>query len=160
MNQNDFYQITYVNIDKYFNNWDKVECYMSVKSLNIMKVEKKKVLGGLIKPLISNEDTSKNQEFALGIFEPGEGLYPHIHLESEEIYYVTAGNGTVFAGNERKPIKIGKDDVLYIPAGIPHAVTNTGKNTLTIAFFISPGRKHAGYSVGKDCKVVEEKILK
>jgi mannose-6-phosphate isomerase-like protein (cupin superfamily) len=152
-------QIKYLDI-KHFNNWDKSELYMSVKSLNIMKVEKKKVLGGSIKPLISNENTSKNQEFALGIFEAGEGLYPHIHLESEEICYVTAGKGTVFAGNERRPIKIEKDYVLYIPAGMPHAVTNTGKDTLTIAFFVSPGQKHAGYIIGKDCKVVEEKILK
>ncbi len=132
---------------------------MSIKSLNVKEVKVIKALGGPIKPIISNEDVSKNQEFALGIFKPKEGLYPHTHVNSEEIYFVLSGRGTVFVGKEKKPMKISEGDVVYIPAGTIHGVTNTGRKRLEIAFFVSPGRQHPGFSIGKDCEVFEEKIL-
>ncbi|MGQ9781565.1 MAG: cupin domain-containing protein [Nitrososphaeria archaeon] len=132
---------------------------MSVKSLNVKNVKLIKALGGPIKPIISNESVSKNQEFALGIFKPKEGLYPHSHVNSEEIYFVLNGRGTVFVGEEKKPMKISEGDVVYIPAGTVHGVTNTGRKKLMIAFFVSPGVHHPGFSIGKDCKLFEEKIL-
>jgi len=132
---------------------------MSVKILNSKKVRLEKILGGPIKPLISNRDVSMNQEFALGVFRPKQGLYFHTHPNSEEIYYVIRGRGTVFVGNEKNQIKVGEGDVLYIPANTPHGVTNTGRKTLVIAFFVSPGREKAGYEIGKDCTVIEERVL-
>ena len=132
---------------------------MSVISLNLKNIRIVKALGGPLKPIISNESTSKNQEFAIGMFKPKEGLYPHAHINSEEIYFVLSGRGTVFIGKEKKPMKVSEDDVLYIPPGIVHGVTNTGKKKLLIAFFVSPGKQHAGYAIGKDCDVLEEKIL-
>jgi len=132
---------------------------MSVKVLNSKKIKPEKILGGPIKPLISNRDVSMNQEFALGVFRPKQGLYFHTHPNSEEIYYVIKGRGTVFVGKDKNQIKIGEGDVLYIPANTPHGVTNTGRTTLVIAFFVSPGKERAGYEIGKDCQVLEEKIL-
>jgi len=132
---------------------------MSLKLLNIKDVKIVKALGGPIKPIISNETTSKNQEFAMGVFKPKDGLYPHTHINSEEIYFVLEGKGTVFVEKEKKPMKISKGDVVYIPAGMIHGVTNTGRKKLLIAFFVSPGKQHPGFSIGKDCVVFEEKIL-
>ncbi|MCX8189406.1 MAG: cupin domain-containing protein [Nitrososphaeria archaeon] len=132
---------------------------MLTKILNSKKVRAEKILGGPIKPLISNKDVSMNQEFALGIFRPKQGLYFHKHPNSEEIYYVISGKGTVFIGNERDEIKINEGDVLYIPANTPHGVTNTGRKRLIIAFFVSPGKERAGYDIGKDCEIIDEKIL-
>ena len=132
---------------------------MSVKSLNVKDIKIVKALGGPIKPIISNENISQNQEFAMGVFKPKDGLYPHTHVNSEEIYFVLSGRGTVFLGKEKKSMKISEGDVVYIPAGMIHGVTNTGRKKLLIAFFVSPGKQHAGYMIGKDCVVLEEKIL-
>lgn len=132
---------------------------MLTKILNSKKVKAEKILGGPIKPLISNKDISMNQEFALGVFRPKQGLYFHKHPNSEEIYYVISGRGIVFIGSEKEEVKISEGDVLYIPANTPHGVTNTGRKQLVIAFFVSPGKERAGYEIGKDCEVIDEKIL-
>jgi len=131
---------------------------MPIKVVNVKNVGVQQVLGGPVKPLISNEDISQNQEFALGVFKPKEGLFFHTHPKSEETYFVINGTGTVFTGKDKKPTKIGEGDVVYIPAGMPHGVANTGRKKLLIAFFLSPGEVKAGYCIGKDCKVLEERV--
>ncbi|GBC75566.1 Oxalate decarboxylase OxdD [archaeon HR06] len=134
---------------------------MEVKVFDLKDIKVQTILGGPIKPVISNgEGGSKNQVVALGIFKPGEGLYPHFHPQSEEIYFVIKGEGTVFLGEERKPMKIKEGQVIYIPAKTPHCVTNTSKKELQIAFFLSPGLKDAGYSIANDINTLEEKIVK
>ncbi|MEM4310882.1 MAG: cupin domain-containing protein [Nitrososphaerales archaeon] len=134
---------------------------MSVKVFNVKEIKIQEILGGPIKPVITNDkEGTKNQVVALGVFKPGEGLYPHFHPQSEEIYFVLKGEGTVFVGEERKPMKIKGGQVIYIPANTHHCVTNTGRRELQIAFFLSPGLKEAGYSIAMDYKTLEEKIIK
>lgn len=112
---------------------------MSVKVLKVSQVKAEKVLGGPIKRLITPETGSKKVILALGLFDPGEGLKPHIHPESEEIYYVIKGKGTVYAGEKRLKVPIEPETALYVPPGTIHYVTNDGKERLEIAFFVSPG---------------------
>ena len=76
---------------------------MSIKTFNLNEVPTKTVLGGPIKLVTTNtEDGTKNQLVAFGVFKPGEGLYPHLHSKSEEIYYVVKGHGTVFVKRSEK----------------------------------------------------------
>lgn len=113
---------------------------MSVKVVKKVEAEVKTILGGPITVYGTPETVgSKNLVFVLGSFEPGEGLVPHIHPESEEIYYVIEGKGTVYAGKEKKEIFIEPETALYIPAGTPHYVRNTGVEKLVIGFSLSPG---------------------
>ncbi|MEM3404211.1 MAG: cupin domain-containing protein [Nitrososphaeria archaeon] len=131
---------------------------MPIKVFNIKNVNIQRILGGPIKPLISNRDISKNQEFALGVFKPKEGLFFHTHPRSEETYFIVSGTGTVFVEELKKPVKVKEGDVVYIPAGMPHGVKNTGRRNLLIAFFLSPGDTNVGYSIGEDCNVLEEEV--
>ncbi len=111
------------------------------KTVNLEDASSLKVLGGTIRPMFSSETGAENLSFSVGDFEPGEKLVPHIHPESEEVYYVLKGNGTVFLGEDLKEISIKPDMGLFIPAGEIHGVTNTGKGKLLIAFFVAPGKE-------------------
>ena len=115
---------------------------MSFKIIKTKDIKAKMILGGPIKPVVNSETVgSKNLVFALGVFNPGEGLVPHIHPESEEVYYVIEGEGTVYVGEERKEIPIEPEIALYIPPGTIHGVKNTGKEKLVVAFFVAPGKE-------------------
>lgn len=115
---------------------------MSYIVINVKDVEAKQIMGGPIRPVVNPETVgSKNMVFALGVFDPGEGLVPHVHPESEEVYYVTQGRGTVYVGEVKNETPIEADMALYIPPGTVHAVRNTGEERLEIAFFIAPGKE-------------------
>ena len=113
---------------------------MSCKVVRLSEVKTEKILGGPIKPVVNPKTVgSKNMVFALGIFNPDEGLVSHKHPQSEEVYYIIHGNGTVYIGEEREEKNIEPEMALYIPPGAIHAVKNTGKEKLVIAFFVAPG---------------------
>jgi len=115
---------------------------MSLKIIRTRDVKAQMILGGPIKPVVTPKTVgSKNLRFALGVFNPDEGLVPHIHPESEEVYYVTEGKGTVYIGEERREIPIEPEIALYIPPGTIHGVKNTGKEKLVVAFFVAPGKE-------------------
>lgn len=113
---------------------------LSVKVIKKSEAEVKTILGGSITIYCTPETVdSKKLVFVLGSFAPGEGLDPHIHPESEEIYYIIEGTGTVYTGKEKKEISIEPGMALYIPDGIEHSVRNTGSDRLVIGFSLSPG---------------------
>jgi len=115
---------------------------MSFKIIRTRDVKAQMVLGGPIKPVVTPKTVgSKNLRFALGVFNPDEGLVPHVHPESEEVYYVVEGKGTVCIGEERREIPIEPEIALYIPPGTIHGVKNTGKEKLVVAFFVAPGKE-------------------
>jgi oxalate decarboxylase/phosphoglucose isomerase-like protein (cupin superfamily) len=132
---------------------------MSVRVFDLNKIQAKKVLGGPIKLVTTNsEDGTRNQLVAFGVFKPGEGLYPHVHPNSEEVYYVVKGHGSVFTKDPKTPMPIKANEIIYIPANTPHCVTNTGQEELLIGFFMTPGLKTADYKIASDTKVLEENI--
>ena len=91
---------------------------MPFKMIRVRDVKAQKILGGPIKPVVNPKTVgAKNLRFALGVFNIDEGLVPHIHPESEEVYYVIKGKGTVYIGEERKEIPIEPEIALYIPSG-------------------------------------------
>ena len=117
---------------------------MSVKILKLDDVETETILGGPIKVMF-NEETAgtKYLLFAVGCFNPGEGLKSHLHPESEEIYFVVKGSGTVYLGAEKKPVNVEANTALYIPPKTVHGVKNTGNEELVIAFFVAPGKEES-----------------
>jgi len=111
---------------------------------NIVRLEDaptRKALGGTLKAIFGPDNVgAKNFRFSIGYFDPEEGLQVHIHPESEEVYYVISGKGIVYLGQERRQIPIEPGMSLYIDAGTPHGVANTGSEKLLIAFFVTPGK--------------------
>ncbi len=111
---------------------------------NVVRLEDapvRKALGGTLKTIFTPENVgAKNFRFSVGYFDPNEGLQVHIHPESEEVYYVVSGKGIVYLGKDRKQISIEPGMSLYVDAGTPHGITNTGKEKLIVAFFVAPGK--------------------
>lgn len=65
------------------------------------------------------------------VFTPGTALAPVRH-ETEELAYVVAGEGELRLDGEPTPFRAG--DGLYIPAGVWHAVVNTGREDVVMVF--------------------------
>jgi len=58
-------------------------------------------------------------------FAPGASFPAHSH-PGEELVYVTEGS-LEYAIAGRAPVALGAGDVLFIPAGVVHAVRNVGR---------------------------------
>ena len=65
------------------------------------------------------------------VFTPGTVLPPVKH-ETEEVAYVVSGSGELRLDGEAQPFREG--DALHIPAGVWHAVANTGGEDVVMVF--------------------------
>jgi len=65
------------------------------------------------------------------VFTPGTVRTPVKH-EAEEVAYVVAGSGELRLDDEAVPFAEG--DAIHIPAGVWHAVANTGESDLVMVF--------------------------
>jgi quercetin dioxygenase-like cupin family protein len=72
------------------------------------------------------------------VFTPGTELQPVKH-ETEEFAYVISGSGELRLDDESVPFATG--DALHIPAGVWHAVANTGDEDVVMIF----GFPHPAY---------------
>jgi quercetin dioxygenase-like cupin family protein len=59
---------------------------------------------------------------------------PHLHPDAEEIFYVLAGRGTTWEGDEEH--SIGPGDVVVLPAGVPHVTVAADPEGLSVVAFI------------------------
>jgi mannose-6-phosphate isomerase-like protein (cupin superfamily) len=85
------------------------------KIIRLDEAETRKALGGTLKVLFTPE--TANTQFSrcsMGYFSPGEQLAPHIHPESEEVYYVIQGRGTVYLGEELEEVPVEPHMGLYV----------------------------------------------
>jgi mannose-6-phosphate isomerase-like protein (cupin superfamily) len=55
---------------------------------------------------------------------PGGASATVSYPAEEQIYYILEGNGTLIYGDQRVPVK--KDDFMYLPVGVQHAMANNG----------------------------------
>jgi len=65
------------------------------------------------------------------VFTPGTVLAPVRH-EAEEVAYVVSGSGELRLDGESVEFRAG--DALHIPAGVWHAVANTGAEDVAMVF--------------------------
>lgn len=80
------------------------------------------------------------QSFAEAIIPIGSTTLLHRHIQSEEIYHITQGQGMIFLGEEQCEVKAG--DTVYIPPGAVHRIQNTGETPLKILCCSSPPYSH------------------
>jgi len=72
---------------------------------------------------------------ARAILTPGKTIESHID-PYEEIYIVIKGRGVISVGEDSA--EVGPMDSTYLPAGVPHALTNTGQEDLEILVVAAP----------------------
>jgi len=75
----------------------------------------------------------KGEQSSLGysVFTPGTQLTPVCH-ETEEFAYVVSGSGELRLDDDAVPFREG--DAMHIPAGLWHAVANTGEEDVIMVF--------------------------
>lgn len=75
----------------------------------------------------------------LNCLEPQQTQPVHAHDGADKFYFVLAGSGTFIVGDEEQIVSSGT--VVIAPAGVPHGVTNTGDDRLSLLIAIAPGVK-------------------
>jgi len=103
-------------------------------------VEPIELPGGSWSRMVLTEATAGSASASLGysVFTPGTELAPVRH-ETEEVAYVVSGRGELRL--EDGVTAFGPDDGLHIPAGVWHAVANTGDTDVIMVF----GFPHSEY---------------
>lgn len=83
---------------------------------------------------------NRNQSLAEATVTVGAKTLLHRHRVSEEIYHVTAGEGTMTLGERAFAVSVG--DTVCIAPGTPHCIANTGSIPLTFLCACSPAYSH------------------
>ena len=97
--------------------------------------------GSLIRELLHpDRDGNSQQSLAEATLPAGSKTYLHLHRQSEEIYYVTRGQGLMTLGSEQ--FEIGTGDSICIAPNTPHCVENRGDLPLVILCCCAPAYSH------------------
>lgn len=97
--------------------------------------------GSEIRELLAHRNSCiRNQSLAEARLEPGAATQEHYHRVTEEIYYITHGQGRMRIEAEMREVKVG--DAIAIPPGKKHKIWNTGAETLRLLCCCAPGYEH------------------
>ncbi|MBK1672141.1 hypothetical protein CKO35_02260 [Ectothiorhodospira shaposhnikovii] len=77
---------------------------------------------------------------AEALVQPGASTRLHRHLQTEEHYHFTQGEGMMSLGDQVFPVNTG--DTVRIPPGTAHKVMNTGNVPLRILCACAPAYRH------------------
>jgi mannose-6-phosphate isomerase-like protein (cupin superfamily) len=93
--------------------------------------------GALSKPLVMPETlNSRHLDYRISMYQPMAYVARHSHREQEQVYHVLDGEGLMEIGNETRVVR--RHDVIYIPSGVEHAISNTGLTDLVFIVATSP----------------------
>jgi quercetin dioxygenase-like cupin family protein len=89
--------------------------------------------GSWSRMLITEANVGGSNASSLGysVFTPGTELAPVCH-ETEEVAYVVSGRGELRL--DRGAVEFAAGEALHIPAGVWHAVANTGGDDVVMVF--------------------------
>jgi mannose-6-phosphate isomerase-like protein (cupin superfamily) len=93
--------------------------------------------GALSKMLIRPETTgSRRIDHRISCYQPMACVAPHAHKVQEQVYHVLDGEGLMEIAGERRVVR--RHDVIFLPPGVQHAITNTGLVDLVFLVITSP----------------------
>jgi len=80
--------------------------------------------------LVMDRAEAATSEVFVVVLEPGEAPPLHQHTDTEQIFYVLEGRGTLTIGEEKQqhPVKVG--DVVRIPPSMLHSIEAEGDDPL------------------------------
>jgi mannose-6-phosphate isomerase-like protein (cupin superfamily) len=97
--------------------------------------------GSLIRELMPpSSHGNQHQSLAEAIVAPGCETKLHRHDITEELYFITAGQGLMTLGNQQFNVNVG--DTICIVPGTEHKIHNTGKFELKILCCCAPPYSH------------------
>ena len=115
----------------------------SVNNTSIADIEPFTTKDGSIIRELMHPDThgNHNQSLAEATISAGHITRLHKHYHSEELYFVTQGEGEMTLGNRKFLVNPG--DTVLISPGTPHQIENKGDLDLKILCCCSPSYSHA-----------------
>lgn len=96
---------------------------MSVRHAEELPKEPVKAGSGTVRQVLIGPDQGPNFALRRFIMEPGGGMPTHTNRVEHE-QYVLRGRATIWIGDETHQVTA--DDVVYIPAGVPHGYRAEG----------------------------------
>ena len=93
--------------------------------------------GALSKPLVRPETAgSRLIDYRISCYQPMAHVALHTHKVQDQVYHVLDGEGMMEMDGKRQVVR--KHDVIYIPPGVEHAISNTGLTDLTFIVVTAP----------------------
>ena len=93
--------------------------------------------GALSKPLVMPETMkSKHLDYRISMYQPMAYVARHSHREQEQVYHVLEGEGLMEIDGQNYLVR--KHDVIYLPPGVEHMISNTGLVDLVFLVVTSP----------------------
>jgi len=80
--------------------------------------------------LVYDRSDARASEVFLVVLEPGEAPPLHVHDDTEQVFYVIEGRGTLTLGAERRTYRVQAGDVVLVPPSTPHSIRADDSNTL------------------------------
>jgi mannose-6-phosphate isomerase-like protein (cupin superfamily) len=93
--------------------------------------------GALSKPLVLPETaSSRHLDYRISLYQPMAYVARHKHQVQEQIYHVLEGEGLMEIAGETRVVR--KHDVIFLPPGVEHAISNSGLVDLVFLVITSP----------------------
>ena len=93
--------------------------------------------GALSKALVRPETVGSRQlDYRISTYQPMAYVERHAHKVQEQIYHVLDGEGLMEIAGERRVVR--RHDVIFLPPGVEHAISNTGLVDLTFLVITAP----------------------
>lgn len=97
--------------------------------------------GSEIRELLAHRNSSiRHQSLAEARLQPGASTQEHYHKVTEEIYFITEGQGRMRIEGEERAVRVG--DAIAIPPGRKHKLWNTGPGVLRLLCCCAPAYEH------------------
>jgi quercetin dioxygenase-like cupin family protein len=93
--------------------------------------------GALSKALVGPGDTDiKRIDYRISSYQPMAYVAAHTHKIQEQIYHVLDGEGLMELNGEKTVVR--RHDVIHIPPGIEHTISNSGLENLVFLVVTTP----------------------
>jgi quercetin dioxygenase-like cupin family protein len=79
---------------------------------------------------------SKHLDYRISAYQPKAHVEPHAHKLQEQIYHVLDGEGLMEIEGHSRVVR--RHDVIFLPPGVEHAISNTGLSDLVFLVITSP----------------------
>ena len=114
---------------------------MEIRNLNDMPPFVTKD-GSEIRELLAHRNSAiRNQSLAEARLPVGASTQEHYHAKTEEIYFITQGQGRMRIEGDLADVRAG--DAIAILPGKRHKLWNTGQQTLTLLCCCAPCYEHS-----------------
>lgn len=93
--------------------------------------------GALSKALVAPSTTgSRLIDYRISTYAPMAYVERHVHKIQEQVYHILEGEGLMEIDGEKRVVRT--NDVVFIPPGSWHSISNTGLGQLTFIVVTTP----------------------